>query len=113
VLHSSYFFFYTQVRASVPLFWSQVSDAMVPKPDVLLHHYDPLHEATRAHLVQLAARYGTPLVFFGFIFLFFTLFLYTQEKGYVGHTACSLPLATARPWSSLALFFIFYTIFLY
>ena len=41
---------------------NQVSDAMVPKPDVLLYHYDPMYKATRKHLAQLVARYGTPLL---------------------------------------------------
>ena len=58
VRHSSY----AQVRGSVPLFWSQVSDAMVPKPDVLLSRVDPMYRATRTHLESLVASYGTPLM---------------------------------------------------
>jgi hypothetical protein len=60
VLHSSY----VQVRGSVPLFWSQISDAMVPKPDVTLQYFDPAFAATRKHLHSLVAAYGAPLIIF-------------------------------------------------
>ncbi len=38
-----------------------MSDAMVPKPQVFLHKYDPMYCATRKHLSSLVVRYGTSL----------------------------------------------------
>ena len=58
MMHSAY----VQVRGSVPLFWSQTSDGMSPKPDVTLEHTDPLFTATRRHLTGLVTSYGVPLL---------------------------------------------------
>ncbi|EKX41961.1 hypothetical protein GUITHDRAFT_112093 [Guillardia theta CCMP2712] len=52
---------YVQVRGSVPLFWSQVTDAMVPKPDIELHRFDCMYHATAAHFSSLLERYGRPV----------------------------------------------------
>eukprot|EP00478_Filoreta_tenera_P001622 GABV01001655.1.p1 GENE.GABV01001655.1~~GABV01001655.1.p1 ORF type:complete len:165 (+),score=42.41 GABV01001655.1:338-832(+) len=40
---------YAQMRASVPLFWSQESNAMIAKPPILIQKYDPVHRALRSH----------------------------------------------------------------
>ena len=57
VMHTSY----VQLRGSVPLFWSQVTDVMVPKPDIVLYTFDPLYEATKAHMSHLVRRYAEPI----------------------------------------------------
>lgn len=35
-----------QVRGSVPLFWSQQTTALSPKPDILLQQFDPVYEVS-------------------------------------------------------------------
>jgi hypothetical protein len=37
-----------QVRGSVPLFWSQQTTALSPKPDILLQQFDPVYEVIRS-----------------------------------------------------------------
>jgi hypothetical protein len=51
-----------QVRGSIPLFWSQLTSALSPKPDIHLARYDPFYGATAAHFRGLARRYGRPVV---------------------------------------------------
>ena len=51
-----------------------------------LHYFCILKKRLRgAHRMQLAARYGTPLVFFGSIFYFFILFFCTKKKARRAH----------------------------
>lgn len=35
---------HTQLRGSVPLYWSQQSSALSPKPDIILQNFDPMFE---------------------------------------------------------------------
>ncbi|MCO5577098.1 hypothetical protein L7F22_030920 [Adiantum nelumboides] len=51
-----------QNRGSIPLFWSQETSVLTPKPDISLHKTDPAYEATKLHFQNLAARYGNPIV---------------------------------------------------
>ncbi|KAI5084664.1 hypothetical protein GOP47_0000833 [Adiantum capillus-veneris] len=51
-----------QHRGSIPLFWSQETSVLTPKPDISLHKIDPTYEATKLHFENLAARYGNPIV---------------------------------------------------
>lgn len=51
-----------QHRGSIPLFWSQETSVLTPKPDIILHNNDSTYEATRLHFQNLAARYGNPIV---------------------------------------------------
>ena len=53
---------YVQVRASIPLFWTQEGSAMVAKPPIVVYKHDPLHIATRLHFEDLFARYGSPVM---------------------------------------------------
>ena len=52
---------FVQLRASIPLFWSQPSAGLNPKPDVCLANFDPLYHATGLHFGQLMQRYGSPI----------------------------------------------------
>eukprot|EP00743_Colponemidia_sp_Colp-15_P010772 GILK01011911.1.p1 GENE.GILK01011911.1~~GILK01011911.1.p1 ORF type:complete len:1109 (-),score=182.75 GILK01011911.1:135-3461(-) len=52
---------FVQMRGSIPLFWSQEGNPMVPKkPAIVLNRADPLFAATRLHFYDLFQRYGSP-----------------------------------------------------
>jgi len=53
---------YVQVRASIPLFWSQESHPITFQPAIVVARTDPIHQATRSHIVDLFQRYGSPLL---------------------------------------------------
>ncbi|KAI9120557.1 hypothetical protein K1719_007590 [Acacia pycnantha] len=56
-----------QMRGSIPLFWSQETSGLNPKPDIVLQRNDPTYEATRLHFEDLAERYGYPITIFNLI----------------------------------------------
>lgn len=51
-----------QLRGSVPLFWSQESGTLYPKPGITIQRFDPFYEATKKHYERVAQRYGRPVV---------------------------------------------------
>lgn len=51
-----------QHRGSIPLFWSQETSILSPKPDIVLYRNDRTYEATKLHFQNLAARYGNPII---------------------------------------------------
>lgn len=51
-----------QMRGSIPLFWSQEVSRLSPKPDIILHRYDPTYQATKLHFEDLCKRYGNPII---------------------------------------------------
>ncbi|KAH7295672.1 hypothetical protein KP509_27G060300 [Ceratopteris richardii] len=51
-----------QHRGSIPLFWSQETSVLTPKPDITLIKTDPTYEATKLHFQNLEARYGKPIL---------------------------------------------------
>lgn len=51
---------FVQLRASIPLFWSQPTELNF-KPDVYLHNFDPLYHVTAIHMSHLLRRYGSPI----------------------------------------------------
>ena len=51
---------FVQLRASIPLFWSQPTELNFT-PDVFLHSFDPLHHVTAVHFTHLLRRYGSPM----------------------------------------------------
>jgi hypothetical protein len=53
---------YVQVRASIPLYWSQESNAMVARPPIVIQKVDPMHSSMRKHFERLFARYGSPIL---------------------------------------------------
>eukprot|EP00899_Mesostigma_viride_P018725 jgi/Mesvir1/26854/Mv20603-RA.2 len=56
-----------QNRGSIPLFWSQETAGLTPKPDIVLQRYDPMYEASRLHFENLKARYGNPIIILNLI----------------------------------------------
>uniref|UniRef100_A0A2P2KSW8 Phosphoinositide phosphatase SAC1 n=2 Tax=Rhizophora mucronata TaxID=61149 RepID=A0A2P2KSW8_RHIMU len=51
-----------QMRGSIPLFWSQEASRFSPKPDIILHRYDPTYQASKLHFEDLVKRYGNPII---------------------------------------------------
>ncbi|KAL4430910.1 hypothetical protein ABPG75_006166 [Micractinium tetrahymenae] len=47
-----------QVRGSIPLHWAQQPESSVLKPEIVLHRFDPLYQATRRHFDMLREQYG-------------------------------------------------------
>ncbi|GKV09742.1 hypothetical protein SLEP1_g21198 [Rubroshorea leprosula] len=56
-----------QIRGSIPLFWSQETSRLNLKPNILLSKKDTNYEATRLHFVNLAKRYGNPIIILNLI----------------------------------------------
>ncbi|SCV68789.1 BQ2448_910 [Microbotryum intermedium] len=52
---------FVQVRGSIPLFWSQESINMSPKPPIELTIVDPYFTAAALHFDDLLGRYGGPI----------------------------------------------------
>ncbi|KAK4058088.1 phosphatidylinositol-3,5-bisphosphate 5-phosphatase [Microbotryomycetes sp. JL221] len=52
---------FVQVRGSIPLFWSQESVNMSPKPPIELTIADPFYSAAALHFDDLLGRYGSPV----------------------------------------------------
>lgn len=56
-----------QLRASIPLFWTQESKAIVPRPPVIIQKVDPMGRGTRLHFESLFRRYGAPILILNLI----------------------------------------------
>jgi hypothetical protein len=52
---------YVQVRGSVPVFWFQRPNILVPKPPIEFYNDDIYYQATQKHFRDLVARYGSPV----------------------------------------------------
>ncbi|KAM0751709.1 hypothetical protein T439DRAFT_313088 [Meredithblackwellia eburnea MCA 4105] len=52
---------FVQVRGSIPLYWSQESTNMSPKPPIELSVVDPYFAAAALHFDDLLGRYGGPI----------------------------------------------------
>ena len=52
---------YVQHRGSIPLFWTQDSTGVSPKPDIHLNLVDPFYSAAAMHFDNLFDRYGAPV----------------------------------------------------
>ncbi|MCJ1311331.1 phosphatidylinositol-3,5-bisphosphate 5-phosphatase [Agyrium rufum] len=52
---------YVQHRGSIPLYWSQDSTGVTPKPDIELDLIDPFYSAAALHFDDLFRRYGAPV----------------------------------------------------
>ncbi|KAI5300160.1 phosphatidylinositol-3,5-bisphosphate 5-phosphatase [Ascosphaera atra] len=52
---------YVQHRGSIPLYWSQDSTGVAPKPDIEMNLVDPFYSAAALHFDNLFERYGTPV----------------------------------------------------
>lgn len=53
---------FVQVRGSIPLFWCQEPNPVIPPPAIILNQNDFLREGTRKHIADLFQRYGNPLI---------------------------------------------------
>ncbi|KAF2083912.1 hypothetical protein K490DRAFT_50466 [Saccharata proteae CBS 121410] len=52
---------YVQHRGSIPLYWTQDSTGVTPKPDIDLNLIDPFYSAAALHFDNLFERYGAPV----------------------------------------------------
>lgn len=52
---------YVQHRGSIPLYWTQESTGVSPKPDIELNLVDPFYSAAALHFNNLFERYGAPI----------------------------------------------------
>lgn len=52
---------YVQHRGSIPLYWTQDSTGVSPKPDIELNLVDPFYSAAALHFDNLFERYGAPV----------------------------------------------------
>lgn len=52
---------YVQHRGSIPLYWTQDSTGVSPKPDIELNLMDPFYSAAALHFNNLFERYGAPI----------------------------------------------------
>lgn len=53
---------FVQHRGSVPLFWCQDPNSMLPSPPIILNQNDFLHYGTIRHFSDMLQRYGAPIV---------------------------------------------------
>nr|XP_027194966.1 polyphosphoinositide phosphatase-like [Dermatophagoides pteronyssinus] len=53
---------FVQLRGSVPVYWSQNSAKMTPKPSINIDINDPLFEAAGKHFNNLLYNYGSPVI---------------------------------------------------
>lgn len=53
---------FVQLRASIPVFWSQIGNIATPKPPILLGPVDPTFKAAQLHFAETMARYGSPIL---------------------------------------------------
>jgi phosphatidylinositol 3,5-bisphosphate 5-phosphatase len=52
---------YVQHRGSIPLYWTQDSTGVSPKPNIELNLVDPFYSAAALHFDNLFDRYGAPI----------------------------------------------------
>ncbi|KAJ2913114.1 hypothetical protein MD484_g7305, partial [Candolleomyces efflorescens] len=58
---------YVQYRGSIPVYWTQETNAMVPKPPIEISVVDPFYTAASKHFDDLFKRYGTPITILNLI----------------------------------------------
>ncbi|KAJ3543835.1 hypothetical protein NMY22_g2991 [Coprinellus aureogranulatus] len=58
---------YVQYRGSIPVFWTQETTSMVPKPPIEISVVDPFYTAAAKHFDDLFMRYGTPITILNLI----------------------------------------------
>ncbi|KAI0340121.1 hypothetical protein BDW22DRAFT_1379536 [Trametopsis cervina] len=58
---------YVQYRGSIPIYWTQETASMVPKPPIEIPVMDPFYTAASKHFDDLFARYGTPITILNLI----------------------------------------------
>ncbi|KIP11132.1 hypothetical protein PHLGIDRAFT_64286 [Phlebiopsis gigantea 11061_1 CR5-6] len=58
---------YVQYRGSIPIYWTQETNAMSPKPPIEISVMDPFYTAASKHFDDLFARYGAPITILNLI----------------------------------------------
>ncbi|KAF6750868.1 polyphosphoinositide phosphatase [Ephemerocybe angulata] len=58
---------YVQYRGSIPVYWTQETTSMVPKPPIEISVADPFYTAASKHFDDLFMRYGTPITILNLI----------------------------------------------
>lgn len=53
---------HVQMRGSIPVRWTQVTSATMPKPPIQVEHMDPSFSPSHRHFADLFARYGSPVL---------------------------------------------------
>ncbi|KAJ3191528.1 phosphatidylinositol-3,5-bisphosphate 5-phosphatase [Irineochytrium annulatum] len=53
---------FLQHRGSIPLYWSQESSQLAPKPPIELNIIDPFYSAAALHFDDMFRRYGAPII---------------------------------------------------
>ncbi|GLB44123.1 putative sacI homology domain containing protein [Lyophyllum shimeji] len=58
---------YVQYRGSIPVYWTQETTSMSPKPPIEISVVDPFYTAASRHFDDLFKRYGTPITILNLI----------------------------------------------
>ncbi|KAF8885657.1 polyphosphoinositide phosphatase [Infundibulicybe gibba] len=58
---------YVQYRGSIPVYWMQETNSMIPKPPIEISVVDPFYTAASRHFDDLFKRYGTPITILNLI----------------------------------------------
>lgn len=53
---------YVHIRGSVPIYWYQEQNGILPKPDIKVNYTDIFYESTKKHFMKLIERYGEPTI---------------------------------------------------
>lgn len=53
---------YVHIRGSVPIYWYQEQNGILPKPDIKVNLSDIFYESTTKHFMKLIERYGEPII---------------------------------------------------
>ncbi|OBZ74532.1 Polyphosphoinositide phosphatase [Grifola frondosa] len=58
---------YVQYRGSIPIYWTQETNSMSPKPPIEISVMDPFYTAASRHFDDLFKRYGAPIMILNLI----------------------------------------------
>eukprot|EP00002_Diphylleia_rotans_P023670 TRINITY_DN4655_c0_g1_i2.p1 TRINITY_DN4655_c0_g1~~TRINITY_DN4655_c0_g1_i2.p1 ORF type:complete len:448 (+),score=67.91 TRINITY_DN4655_c0_g1_i2:53-1396(+) len=58
---SGHFTSFVHIRGSIPLFWTQDTSIIAPKPKIELQRVDPFYVATKLHFDLMRKRYDSPI----------------------------------------------------
>ncbi|KAJ6606402.1 SacI homology domain-containing protein [Mycena vulgaris] len=58
---------YVQYRGSIPIYWTQETNSMSPRPPIEISVVDPFYTAASRHFDDLFKRYGAPLMILNLI----------------------------------------------
>ncbi|KAF7323248.1 Polyphosphoinositide phosphatase [Mycena chlorophos] len=58
---------YVHYRGSIPVYWTQETNSMSPRPPIEISVVDPFYSAAARHFDNLFKRYGTPLMILNLI----------------------------------------------